>query len=85
LGKNIQSLPPIKNIKRESKEAYRVLYDKGCVYLFWLEKELGINRMNDFLAAIADREITNTYDFLKCLESFGGKKIADEFTNKLER
>ena len=81
----LEELPPIRGISRESEAAYRVLYDKGCVLLFWLEEKLGSRRMDTLLVRLVRGKVGSTGEFLRCLRQVGGEEIASDFDRRLSK
>lgn len=82
---NSRALPPIMGLNRSHPLAYRVLYDKGCVYLFDLEKEIGQDMFLMLTKALIARKVGSTAEFLKTLEELTDAQVAESFGKKLRR
>jgi len=76
--------PPIWGIDRQGPEAYNALYFKGSLILMEFEKELGMDKFFDFLAAVANNHISNTADFLDLVENQVSAEYRAWFENKLK-
>lgn len=81
----INRLPGIRGLDRKSEEAYLVLYNKGCFYLYELERELGKSEFMKFFGWAASNHITSTDMLLMELEKRYGKTLAVDFSAKLDR
>lgn len=81
----IIDLPPIYGIKREDEKSHLVLYIKGAIILYQLEKEIGEERFINFLRNVHKKSINNTLELINLLEKLEGKKIADNFRLALKK
>lgn len=79
----IQGLPPIKGINRGAKDAYGVLYNKGCVLLSDLELQIGKATFMRFLQQLIKNKVSSTDQCLKILSNVTNSKISEEFDRKL--
>jgi len=79
----MEKLPPIKGIDRRDKDAYGVLYNKGCVLLSELEAKMGKENFLSLLKDLNINHVSTTKDFMQSLEKVAGKDVASWFDNKL--
>ena len=75
---------PIWGVNRQSPEAYAALYNKGALILLEFEKKTGTSDFYIFLQKLYSRNITNTSDFLKFVETERSKDDRDWFEMKLK-
>lgn len=79
------STPAINTLQQHPDDRYSILYVKGSMLLFHLEKELGRDRFVVFLKEVKRNNIENFGSFLELLEQMGGKAIRNEFEADLNR
>ncbi len=78
--KSAKGTPPIRNISRSDKDAYKVLYQKGPVILADLEAFIGRKAFSKFLRTLVEEKVDNTEKCLEILE----KVVSKQARHKLE-
>lgn len=76
---------PIYDINRSDETAYTVLYVKGAVILYQLEKEIGKERLIHFLKLVHLNQIKETKNLLELLASIEGDTISKHLQEALEK
>lgn len=84
----IDGLPPIWGLDRSGFEnagtVQAVLYDKGPVLLYTLDKMIGRGQFLDLCRAMVARRVGNTQAFLATLEQLQGKEVRTRFEEMLK-
>jgi len=79
--------PPIWGFDRSGESnqlVNKVLYNKGPVLLYELEKEIGQESFSNFLKYLIDNDIHTNSDLFSALETLAGKNVSETFKNKLK-
>ncbi len=79
------SKAPIWGIKRDSPDAYPVLYSKGPLCLYELEKELGAEGYEAFATELHSKNIKGTAAMLELLQRRSTPQVRDHFEALLKR
>ncbi len=79
-----QNLPPVWGIDRNAQEAYSVLYEKGSIILYEIEKMVGKTAFLNFLKEVSNNKVSKTEDMLNLMEKILSKEIRLELENKLK-
>ena len=82
-NQKIKSIPPIMGIDREDENARPVLYMKGPLMLFKLEKSIGESKFMQLLNEVHTSKIDTTDKFLKKLNEITNQETRDYFTKLL--
>lgn len=80
-----KDLPPIKNMPRNHKDAYKVLYMKGSVILNNLMNTIGEEKFNELLLQTHLNKISNTEAFLNKLQELTDETIRLNFETLLSK
>lgn len=84
----IGGLPPIWGLERtdfsNARTVQAVLYDKGPVLLYTLDKMIGREKFIDLCRAMVARKVTDTQGFLATLEQLDGKGVRQRFEQMLK-
>ena len=78
-----KGLPPIRNISRNDNQVRKVLYVKGPVVLYELEKHIGREKFAELLHKVYGKKVTTTKEFLEQLEWIATTKAKDFFEKLL--
>ena len=73
----VKGLPPIKGLKRGDPKAWEVLYIKGPLVLYELEKSMGREKFIEFLKKVHMNNIQQTDKFLENLQQFSNRKTKE--------
>jgi hypothetical protein len=76
--------PPIWGIKRDARESYTVLYEKGALILNELEQKLGQDQFFSFLKVVVNNKIKTTDELLDLIEMKLSRGIREWFENKIK-
>lgn len=82
--KDLDKLPPIFGLNRQSEKAYRVLYDKGPVILSELENKIGREKFLMILRKICLKKVKSTQQLLSMLSRLHLENVRVWFENKLK-
>ncbi|MFP4547379.1 MAG: M1 family aminopeptidase [Fidelibacterota bacterium] len=85
--KNIDNTPPVWGLDRNGvkyKIAYNVLYNKGPVLLYQLEKKTGKEKFMQLGRKMAVENINTTDELLTLLSKLEGPEVRDWFEDKLK-
>jgi hypothetical protein len=69
LEKEVQGAPPVWGISRSDNRAYTVLYEKGALILYRLEKQIGKEAFARYLKALAQGKVSSVKEALALLET----------------
>ncbi|GEM_PF-5653996 len=75
--------PPLYNLDMESSFAYPVLFNKGPVILYNLEKKIGRPKFMKLLQTLIKDKVGSTDKFLEVLENLDGKDIRMEVQKEI--
>jgi len=81
--KEAENAPPIRGLDRNDAAAQAVLYRKGPVLLYDLEKQIGKQRFRELLARLVERKVATTDQMLATLEELTSKDIRAAFEQRL--
>ncbi len=77
------SLPPVKGIDRDSKDAYSVLYDKGCAVLYKTDLYTGRKVFINLMKSAFTNKIKQTKDLMELITKDNNSKTAEYLTKLL--
>ncbi len=83
-SKDMDKLPPIRELPRQHEKAWEVLYNKGAVLLHKLHELMGKEAFDNLLRARLQKSINTTSGFLELLAREGGEEKARIFSCWLE-
>jgi hypothetical protein len=81
---NSKDLPPVWEIDRNSNDAYGVLYEKGAIILYELEKKMGKEKFFKFLQLTNKQKVSKTEDLLRLIEKEFSTELKKWLTAKLK-
>jgi len=79
-----KDLPPVWEMERGSRYSEAVLYSKGVVLLYNLDKRVGEEKFLKILKLRIDSNINNTNDFLVLIENETSEEVKEWFVNLLQ-
>ncbi len=79
-----QGLPPIRNLPRDHKDAWLVLYHKGALILHQLQQALGEEAFTGLLRRCLREEVDTTDGLIALISDIAGEGQAREFANWLD-
>lgn len=82
-GVTQEGLPPVKELVRDHKRAYQVLYMKGPLLLYELEKIIGKEKFIELLNVTHTEDIDSTDKFLEKLGKVTNQEIEENFKKLL--